>query len=49
MRFERAQRLPFRIFLLVKPGGLWLVCPVEGGKGNARERRENNENAVIYI
>ena len=32
MRFERAQRLPFRIFLLTKPGRLWLVCPVEGGK-----------------
>jgi len=32
MRFERAQRLPFRIFLLTKPGGLWLVFPVEGGK-----------------
>lgn len=22
----------FRFFLLMKPGRLWLVCPVEGGK-----------------
>ena len=32
MRFERAQRLPFRFFLLMKPGGLWQAYPAEEGK-----------------
>lgn len=32
----------------VKPRGPWQVRAAEGGKGVARERRGNNENAVLY-